>query len=116
MECKNTIFLHSIKDFNNLNYNTIFYSFYLFFLSVFKKECSKDCNIDRRILNRIADHRLLTEKPSINLSANNMINAFIIIRNKPNVTIVIGRVKITNMGFTTRLSTDNTTATIIAVM
>jgi len=116
MECKNTIFLHSIKDFNNLNYNTIFYSFYLLFLSVLKKECSKDCNMDRSMLNRIADHKLLTEKPSINLSANNMINAFIIIRNSPSVTIVIGKVKMTNMGFITRFNRDNTTATIIAVM
>lgn len=68
------------------------------------------------MLNRIADHKLLTEKPSINLSANNMIKAFTIKRNNPNVTIVIGKVKITNIGFITRFNRDNTTATIIAVM
>ncbi len=72
--------------------------------------------MDRSMLNIIADHKLLTEKPSINLSANNMINAFIIIRNRPNVTIVIGKVKMINMGFITRFNRDNTTATIIAVM
>lgn len=72
--------------------------------------------MDKSMLNRIADHKLLTEKPSINLSANNMIKAFTIKRNNPNVTIVIGKVKITNIGFITRFNRDNTTATIIAVM
>ncbi len=59
---------------------------------------------------------LLTEKPSINLSANKIISALIISKNKPNVTIVIGKVKITKMGFTNRFNTDKTTATIIAVI
>lgn len=59
---------------------------------------------------------LLTEKPSINLSANNIIKALIIKRNKPKVIMVIGNVKMTKTGFTKRFKTDNTTATIRAVI
>lgn len=75
-----------------------------------------DCTIESRILNSMAIQMLLTEKPSINLSANRMINAFIISRNKPNVTTVIGKVNTTNIGFTNRFNTDSTTATIMAVI
>ena len=96
MECKNTIFLHSIKVFNLLNFNTN----YAFFLSFFINECNKDCNIDNSTLNKIAHQILSTEKPSINLSASKISKAFMISINKPRVTIVIGRVKITNNGFT----------------
>lgn len=58
---------------------------------------------------------LLTENPSINLSANKIITAFITSRNKPNVKMVIGKVKTIKIGFTMRFKTDNTTATKIAV-
>lgn len=59
---------------------------------------------------------LLTEKPSINLSANKIIKALITSKNNPKVTMVIGKVKMTKIGFTNRFKTDSTTATIIAVM
>ena len=71
--------------------------------------------MDKRTLNNIAIQILLTENPSINLSANNMINALITSRNKPNVMMVIGRVRITNIGFTNKFKIDRTTATIMAV-
>lgn len=58
---------------------------------------------------------LLTEKPSINLSANKIINALIINRNKPKVTTVIGSVKITNMGFTNTFNIAKTIATMMAL-
>lgn len=63
----------------------------------------------------MAIHILLTEKPSISLSANKIIKALITNKNNPNVTMVIGKVKITKIGFTSKFNTDNTTATIIAV-
>ena len=112
MECKNTTFLHSIKVFNSLNFNTN----YTFFLSVFKNECNNDCNIDNSTLNKIAHQILSTSKPVINSSANKISNAFIININKPSVIIVIGKVKITNNGFTNKFKIDNTTATITAEM
>ena len=87
-----------------------------YFFSSFKKECSIDCNTESRILKSIAVQILLTEKPSINLSANNIIKALTIKRNSPKVTMVMGNVKITKTGFTKRFSTDSTTATISAVI
>ena len=110
MECKNTNFLHSIKVFNVLDFNP----YYTFSLSVFINECSTDCKIDNRILNKIAHQILSTEKPLINLSAKRIIAALITNKNNPNVTIVIGNVSITNNGFTNKFKIDNTTATIIA--
>ena len=59
---------------------------------------------------------LLTEKPSINLSAKSIISAFITNKNNPKVNNVIGKVRITNIGFTIRFRIDKTTATIIAVV
>lgn len=59
---------------------------------------------------------LLTEKPSINLSANRIISALITNKNNPKVIIVIGKVNITNIGLTIRFRIDKTTATIIAVV
>lgn len=72
--------------------------------------------MESKILNNTAIQILLTENPSIKLSANKMIKALIINKNKPNVTMVIGKVKITNMGFTNKFRTDKTIATIIAVV
>lgn len=43
-------------------------------------------------------------------------HALITSRNKPKVTIVIGKVKITKTGLTRRFKTDNTTATKSAVV
>ena len=59
---------------------------------------------------------LLTENPSINLSANKMIKALIINRNNPKVTIVIGKVKITKTGFTNTFRTAKTKATTMALI
>lgn len=75
-----------------------------------------DCSIDKRILKRIAVHILETPKPSINLSANKIINAFITNRNNPNVNIVIGNVKMINNGFTSTFNTAKTIATISGVV
>ena len=87
-----------------------------YFSSSFKKEWNKDCNIDSKTLKSMAIQMLLTEKPSINLSANRMISAFTTSINNPNVTMVIGKVKITKKGFTKRFNKDKTTATRIAVV
>jgi hypothetical protein len=49
------------------------------------------------------------------LAAISMMTALIINRKSPRVTMVMGRVKITKIGFTMKLRRLNTTATIIAV-
>ncbi len=72
--------------------------------------------MDKSILNNIAIQILLTENPSINLSASKIISALITNRNKPNVIMVIGSVRITNIGLTNKFKIDKTTATIIAVI
>ena len=51
-----------------------------------------------------------TEKPSINEAANQNKEAFITTINKPNVTIVIGRVSNINIGLTNRFSKPITIA------
>ena len=71
--------------------------------------------MDKSILNNMAIQMLLTENPSINLSANNIISALITNKNKPKVIIVIGSVRMTNIGFTNKFKIDSTTATITAV-
>lgn len=70
--------------------------------------------MDNRILNSNAVQKLDTPKPSINLSANKMIPAFITKRKSPKVIIVIGNVKMTKIGFTNKLRIESTTATIMA--
>ena len=67
-----------------------------------------------RILKSTAVHNPSTLKPSTSLSANNTIKALIIKRNKPNVRIVTGKVRMTKIGFTKRFKTDRTIATIKA--
>ena len=67
------------------------------------------------MLNRIAVQIPLTENPSINLSANKIIRAFIINKNSPKVTMVMGKVKIIKIGFTNKLRIDKTMATIMAL-
>lgn len=57
---------------------------------------------------------LRTAKPLTKKSANRMIMAFMINKNKPSVTTVTGKVSTTNIGLTINLSNANTTATIIA--
>ena len=75
-----------------------------------------DSRKDNRILNSMAVQILLTEKPSIKLPANKIINAFIISKNNPKVNTVIGSAKITKIGFIKRFNNDKTTDTIIAVV
>lgn len=59
---------------------------------------------------------LLTEKPSINLSAKRIITALITNKNNPKVIIVIGKVRIIKIGLIIKFKIDKTTATIIAVV
>ena len=58
-----------------------------------------------KILNNIAHQKPSTTILSINLSEIIIINAFITSRNNPRVTIVIGKVKKTSMGFTIAFKT-----------
>ena len=88
----------------------------VYFLSVFMKECNKDCKIHKSILKSMAVQIPFTPNPSMSLSANKIISALITKRNKPNVKIVTGNVKMTKIGFTKTLSTDITAATIKDVM
>lgn len=55
-----------------------------------------------------------TSKPLTKYPAINMIIALIIRRKSPKVSMVIGRVKITNIGFTINRSNAITTATMMA--
>ena len=66
------------------------------------------------MLNSMAVQILLTENPSINLSANNIISALITNKNKPKVTMVIGKVKIIKIGFSNTFKMANTKATTTA--
>lgn len=74
----------------------------------------KDCRIDNRMLKIKAVQKPFTPNPSINLSANRMINAFITKRNNPKVKMVTGSVKIIKIGLTNRLRIAKTKATIMA--
>ena len=59
---------------------------------------------------------LVTSKPDIRLSAKRIIMALIIKRKRPRVRMVIGRVKMTNIGFTIKFRRLRTMATIMAVV
>jgi hypothetical protein len=72
--------------------------------------------MDNRMLNNMAVQILFTANPSINLSANSIIRAFITNRNRPKVTTVIGKVNTINMGFTNTFNIAKTNATMIAVV
>ena len=87
---------------------------YVFFLSSFNNENNADLKTDSNILKKNAAKNPETAKPSINLSANNIIIALITNKNNPNVTIVAGSVKNTKSGRTNIFSKEITTATIIA--
>lgn len=75
-----------------------------------------DCNIEYSILNIIAVQILLTENPSIILSARRTIAAFMTNRNSPNVKMVIGNVKIIRIGLKNTFNSTKTTATISALV
>lgn len=68
------------------------------------------------MLKSIAVQILDTPKPSINLSTNNMIKAFMTNKNNPNVKMVIGSVKMISKGFTKTFKTAKTKATIKGVV
>ena len=63
----------------------------------------------------MAHQKLSTWNPSIRFAVNKIIIALITNKKSPKVKMVIGRVRITRIGFTKKLSKLNTTATIIAV-
>lgn len=64
----------------------------------------------------MAVHILDTANPSINLSAKRIMIALITNKNNPKVSIVIGSVKMINIGLTKTLRIAITIATIIAVV
>ena len=108
MACKITIFLQANKVLTSCISD--------YFLSSFKNECNSDCSIDNRTLNSIAIQMLSTLNPDINWSAKSIISALTTNKNNPKVRIVIGNVRITNIGFIIKFKIDKTTATIIAVV
>tara|TARA_R110002020_G_scaffold23587_3_gene78465 strand:+ start:37138 stop:37419 length:282 start_codon:yes stop_codon:yes gene_type:complete len=88
----------------------------LAYLSSFKRENRMDCNKESNKLKIKAHQMLLTSKPGIRLSAKRMIMAFTINRKSPKVTMVMGRVRMTKIGFTIKLRRLSTMATKIAVV
>jgi len=62
----------------------------------------------------MAVQKLETLNPSTSLSAKRIMHALITKRNNPKVTMVIGNVRMTKIGFTNKFRMDKTTATIIA--
>lgn len=71
-----------------------------------------DSKTERIKLNISAIQKPETLKPSIRLSANKIINALITNKNKPNVRMVTGNVKMMSSGFMVTLNKAKTTATI----
>lgn len=86
----------------------------VYFLSSFKMEYNMDCKNDKSKLNNNAVQKPLTANPSKKWSANRMIKAFMTSKNNPKVTIVIGKVRITRIGFNMAFKSARTIATIIA--
>jgi hypothetical protein len=74
-----------------------------------------DCERDRIMLKNKAVQNESTSKPPTILEHKMMINALITNKNKPNVTIVTGRVKKTKIGLINVFSSPKTTATNIDV-
>lgn len=73
-----------------------------------------DCNIESSKLNSRATQKPLTENPSKNLSAKRMMQALMTSKNNPRVTTVIGKVRMTKMGFKRAFNNPKTMATIMA--
>lgn len=71
--------------------------------------------MDNSTLNINAVKKPFTAKPVIKLPANKIMQALITNRNKPNVSMVTGKVKITNNGRTNMFNNDMVSATKIAV-
>ncbi len=74
-----------------------------------------DCKNESNRLNSKAHQIPSTLNPKISWSANNMMTALMINKNKPKVKMVTGSVSMTKIGFTKKLSKLSTMATIIAV-
>ena len=70
---------------------------------------------DRTKLNQRAGQNPSTLNPSINLSANKIIKAFITNKNNPNVKKVIGKDKMVSIGLITVFKNASTIATKTAV-
>jgi hypothetical protein len=85
-------------------------------LSSFKKEKKRDSRKVNRRLNNNAHQIVSTVNPETNLSASNIIRALIISKNKPNVSMVMGKVSIIKIGLTIKFRRPNTMATMIAVV
>ena len=83
-------------------------------MSSFKIENKIDCKKDNSKLNNRAIQKPLTANPSKNSLAKRIIQALMTKRNKPRVTMVIGKVRITRIGFKMAFNNANTTATIMA--
>ena len=75
-----------------------------------------DCNSDNIILKINAVQNESTLNPPTILVQSKIINALMTNKNNPNVTIVTGKVSITNIGLINILSKPRTTATIKAVV
>jgi hypothetical protein len=71
--------------------------------------------IESKILNHKAAHQLSTVNPSTIFAAQRMMRILMTMRNNPNVTMVIGIVSKTKIGFTKPFSNASTNARIIAV-
>lgn len=84
-----------------------------FFFSI--RLCKIDVVMDSTILKSSAYQKLVTVKPSTNLSIIKIIIAFITNRKSPSVRIVTGRVNKIKIGFTIEFKNASTTATISAV-
>ena len=97
----------NLQDYNFLNFS--------YFSSSFNMDWNMACKIESRILNHKAVQKVATEKPSISLSANKMMAAFITRRKSPSVIMVTGSVINTRNGLTSKLSNAMTKATITAV-
>ncbi len=75
-----------------------------------------DCRIDNTKLKSKAVQKLSTAKPGTMLAQSKIIKALITSKNKPNVINVMGKVRMTKIGFTSKLSNPKTIATQIAVI
>lgn len=74
-----------------------------------------DCVKDNMMLKNMATQNESTVNPPTILVHNSIIKPFTTNKNNPKVTIVKGKVSNTMMGLIKILSSDNTTATTIAV-
>jgi len=84
--------------------------------SFLPEECKMEETIDNNILNKSAHQKPSTLKPETILEQSKMISALITNKNNPNVTMVIGKVRIIKIGFISAFSIANTRAKTRAVI